>query len=142
MIVKFKKKHDAVQLPVYVTLGAAAADVFSNEETWVGVGKTRVVSTGLFPEIPDGYEIQVRPRSGFAVKHSVTVLNSPGTIDSDFRGELSVILHNFGTKPFEIKKGDRIAQLVVAPVIRATFVAVDSLTETERGEGGLGHTGK
>lgn len=100
-----------------------------------------MVPTGLFFEIPQGYEVQVRPRSGLAVKNGVTCLNTPGTIDSDYRGEIKVILINLGQKPFTVKNGDRIAQIVVSPVEQASFCKVDVLSSTERGEGGFGSTG-
>ena len=101
-----------------------------------------MVPTGLFFEIPEGYEVQVRPRSGLAAKNGVTVLNTPGTIDSDYRGEIKVILINLGTEDFTINNGDRIAQMIIAPVIQASFIKVESLSETERGSGGFGSTGK
>ena len=100
-----------------------------------------MVPTGLFFEIPQGYEVQIRPRSGLAAKNGVTVLNTPGTIDSDYRGEINVILINLGDKPFTVNSGDRIAQMLVAPVIQADFSIVSSLEETERGAGGFGSTG-
>ena len=100
-----------------------------------------MIPTGLFFEIPEGYEVQIRPRSGLAAKNGVTVLNTPGTIDSDYRGEINVILINLGDKPFTVNNGDRIAQMLVAPVIQAEFSVVTSLDETERGAGGFGSTG-
>lgn len=130
-------------LPSYQTKGAAGADICACIETDVviGVGERVMVPTGLFFEIPQGYEVQVRPRSGLAVKNGVTCLNTPGTIDSDYRGEVKVILINLGQKPFTVKNGDRIAQLVVSPVEQASFCKVDVLSSTERGEGGFGSTG-
>lgn len=130
-------------LPSYQTKGAAGADICACVETDVviGVGERVMVPTGLFFEIPQGYEVQVRPRSGLAVKNGVTCLNTPGTIDSDYRGEVKVILINLGQKPFTVKNGDRIAQLVVSPVEQASFCKVDVLSSTERGEGGFGSTG-
>lgn len=130
-------------LPSYQTKGAAGADICACIETDVviGVGERVLVPTGLFFEIPQGYEVQVRPRSGLAVKNGVTCLNTPGTIDSDYRGEVKVILINLGQKPFTVKNGDRIAQLVVSPVEQASFCKVDVLSSTERGEGGFGSTG-
>ena len=101
-----------------------------------------MVPTGLFFEIPEGYEVQVRPRSGLAAKSGITVLNTPGTIDSDYRGEIKVILINLGTSDFTVNSGDRIAQMIIAPVIQASFEITDSLSQTERGEGGFGSTGK
>ena len=100
-----------------------------------------MVPTGLFFEIPEGYEVQVRPRSGLAAKNGVTVLNTPGTIDSDYRGEIKVILINLGTADFTVNSGDRIAQMIIAPVIQASFTLTDSLSQTERGSGGFGSTG-
>lgn len=104
-------------------------------------GEREGVRTGLSMEIPPGYEAQIRPRSGLAARHGVTVINSPGTIDHDFRGEIIVLLVNLGAEPYTIKPGDRIAQMVIAPVARATVVEVDELSQTVRGEGGFGHTG-
>ena len=130
-------------LPSYKTKGAAGADICACIETDVviRVGERVMVPTGLFFEIPQGYEVQVRPRSGLAVKNGVTCLNTPGTIDSDYRGEVKVILINLGQKPFTVKNGDRIAQIVVSPVEQASFCKVDVLSSTERGEGGFGSTG-
>ncbi|MCI6953270.1 MAG: dUTP diphosphatase [Spirochaetia bacterium] len=130
-------------LPSYQTKGAAGADICACIETDVviRVGERVMVPTGLFFEIPQGYEVQVRPRSGLAVKNGVTCLNTPGTIDSDYRGEIKVILINLGQKPFTVKNGDRIAQIVVSPVEQASFCKVDVLSSTERGEGGFGSTG-
>ena len=140
--VKCMPKEGAV-LPVYKTLGAAGADVCALIEKPVVIqaGKRGIVPTGLFFEIPEGYEIQVRPRSGLAAKNGVMVLNTPGTIDSDYRGELMVILANFGDSDFVVNNGDRIAQLIVAPVTQGIFVKADSLGETERGAHGFGSTG-
>ena len=107
----------------------------------IACGKTAIVPTGLFFEIPNGYEIQIRPRSGLAAKNGVTVLNTPGTIDSDYRGEIKIILINLGDEDFVINSGDRIAQMIVAPVTQADFSIVENLSETERGTGGFGSTG-
>lgn len=130
-------------VPEYKTAGAAGADVCAciPEKITIAPGKRALVGTGLFFEIPQGYEIQVRPRSGLAFKNGVTVLNTPGTIDSDYRGELKVILINLGDEDFEINSGDRIAQIVVAPVTTSEFIPVESLSATERGAGGFGSTG-
>ena len=138
--IKFKLA-DGVILPEYKTLGAAGADVSSNEDCSINPGSWKMVSTGLFPEIPENFEIQVRSRSGLAAKNGVFVLNSPGTVDSDYRGEIKVILANMSDKVFEIKKGDRIAQLVVTPVQQANFEIVSEISETERSKGGFGSTG-
>jgi dUTP pyrophosphatase len=128
-------------LPAYATSGAAGMDVVSAEEVTIAPGARHAVATGLALAIPQGYEIQVRPRSGLALKHGITVPNTPGTIDSDYRGELKVILINHGTEPFAIARGDRVAQLVLAPVVQAAWDEVEELDATERGEGGFGSTG-
>ena len=130
-------------IPEYKTAGAAGADLCAllNEPLTIPAGKFAMVPTGLFFEIPEGYEVQVRPRSGLAAKNGVTVLNTPGTIDSDYRGEIKVILINLGESDFTINSGDRIAQMIVAPVTQANFSITDSLSETERGAGGFGSTG-
>lgn len=108
----------------------------------LGKGQRALIPTGLFIELPEGFEAQVRPRSGLALKHGVTVLNSPGTIDADYRGEIKVLLINLGDEPFEINSGDRIAQMIIAPHARASWNLTDQLSETLRGEGGYGSTGK
>ena len=130
-------------VPCYKTEGAAGADVCAllDENVLLKKGQRTIIPTGLFFEIPQGYEIQVRPRSGLAAKNGVTVLNTPGTIDSDYRGELKVILINLGDEDFEIKSGDRIAQIIVAPVTIGNFIQSDSISVTERGFGGFGSTG-
>ena len=138
--IKFKLS-DGASLPEYKTTGAAGADVCSNEYCSINPGSWKMVSTGLFPEIPENFEIQVRSRSGLAAKNGVFVLNSPGTVDSDYRGEIKVILANMSDKVFEIKKGDRIAQLVVSPVQQADFSIVSEVSETQRSTGGFGSTG-
>ena len=134
---------DGAIVPEYKTLGAAGADVYAflKEPVIIAVGKSCIIPTGVFYEIPEGFEIQVRPRSGLAAKNGVTVLNTPGTIDSDYRGELQVILINLGNEDFVVKNGDRIAQIIVAPVIQGNFVQVQNLSVTERGEKGFGSTG-
>ena len=130
-------------IPEYKTAGAAGADVCALVKSPVVIeaGKSAMIPTGLFFEIPEGYEIQVRPRSGLAAKNGVTVLNTPGTIDSDYRGELRVILINLGNEAFTVHDKDRIAQIIIAPVTQAVFVPAASLSETERGTGGFGSTG-
>ena len=130
-------------VPCYKTEGAAGADVCAllDENVLLKKGQRTIIPTGLFFEIPQGYEIQVRPRSGLAAKNGVTVLNTPGTIDSDYRGELKVILINLGDEDFEIKSGDRIAQIIVAPVTIGNFIQTDSISVTECGSGGFGSTG-
>jgi dUTP pyrophosphatase len=130
-----------LELPRYATEGAAGMDVVSAETVVLAPGARHPVATGLALAIPQGYEIQVRPRSGLALKHGVTVPNTPGTIDSDYRGELKVIMINHGAEPFPIARGDRVAQLVLAPVTQAAWDEVDELEETARGEGGFGSTG-
>lgn len=132
------------EAPEYRSSGAAGADLRARLDAPIALepGATVVVPTGVRIQLPTGYEAQVRSRSGLAAKHGVACLNSPGTIDSDYRGEIGVILHNHGTEPLEIADGDRIAQLVVAPVSRARFVAVDALGDSDRGAGGFGSTGR
>lgn len=134
-----------VPLPAYETTGAAGADLRANLPDrgclTLQPGARALVPTGLRLEIPTGYEVQLRPRSGLALKHGITLPNSPGTIDSDYRGPLGVIVMNAGDAPFEISHGDRIAQMVVAPVVQAQISLVDALNETARGEGGFGSTG-
>lgn len=132
---------EGLAFPAYATDGAAGMDVLAAEDVALAPAARHAVATGLALAIPPGYEIQVRPRSGLALKHGITVPNTPGTIDSDYRGELKVILINLGTEPFRIRRGDRIAQLVLAPVTRASWLAVDQLDETTRGVGGFGSTG-
>lgn len=132
---------EGLPLPAYATDGAAGMDVVAAEELVLTPGARHAVATGFAMAIPPGFEVQVRPRSGLALKHGVTCLNTPGTIDSDYRGELRVILANLGSEPFPIKRGDRIAQLVPAPVQRAVFDEMSSLDETTRGSGGFGSTG-
>ncbi len=141
VLVKRLAGNDDLPLPAYATAGAAGMDVVAAEDIDLVPGARHAVATGLAMAIPDGFEIQVRPRSGLALKHGVSVPNTPGTIDSDYRGELKVILINHGTETFAIRRGDRVAQLVIAPVTRATWLEVPSLGETARGEGGFGSTG-
>lgn len=135
-----------VALPRYETTGAAGADLRANlpdrGTVEIQPGARALVPTGLRMAIPEGYEVQVRPRSGLALKQGVTVANAPGTIDSDYRGEVGVILINLGDEPFVVGHGDRIAQMVVAPVVQAGFTVVDSLDDTARGAGGFGSTGQ
>jgi dUTP pyrophosphatase len=132
---------EGLDLPRYATAGAAGMDVLSAEDVIIEPGARHAVATGLAVAIPPGYEIQVRPRSGLALKHGISVPNTPGTIDSDYRGELKVILINHGAEPFVIHRGDRIAQLVLAPVTLAEWDEVSELDETMRGAGGFGSTG-
>jgi dUTP pyrophosphatase len=132
---------EGLDLPRYATDGAAGMDVLSAEDVMLAPGARHAVATGLAVAIPPGYEIQVRPRSGLALKHGIGVPNTPGTIDSDYRGELKVILINHGAEPFAIQRGDRVAQLVLAPVTLAQWAEVAELDETSRGTGGFGSTG-
>ncbi|EJL34103.1 dUTP diphosphatase [Novosphingobium sp. AP12] len=141
VMVKVLPHGEGLDLPAYATEGAAGMDVVSAEDVTLAPGARHAVATGLSVAIPAGFEIQVRPRSGLALKHGISVPNSPGTVDSDYRGELKVILINLGAEPFSILRGDRVAQLVLAPVTRASWLKVDELEETVRGEGGFGSTG-
>ena len=142
MLVRFKKINPDAILPAYAHQGDAGLDVRSVEDLTIPPGKRALVKTGLVMELPSDAEAQVRPRSGLALKFGVTVLNSPGTIDSGYRGEVGVILINHGDQPFEVRKGDRIAQIVIAPCIHADIVEVESLDSSERGSGGFGSTGR
>ncbi|MFT5785210.1 MAG: dUTP pyrophosphatase [Ascidiaceihabitans sp.] len=151
MSVTIKVVRDAdfdpeIALPFYETDGAAGADIRANFEDRAGIdipsGGRALIPTGLRFEIPRGFEVQVRPRSGLALKHGITLVNSPGTIDSDYRGLVGVIVLNTGADPFEVTHGMRIAQVVVAPVVQATFVQSDTLDDTARGTGGFGSTGR
>jgi dUTP pyrophosphatase len=142
MKLKIKKLNKDAVIPKYQTPEAAGFDLHSIEDVVILPNERKLIGTGLAFEIEFGYEIQIRPRSGLAYKHGITVLNSPGTIDSDYRGEIKVLLINHSNEPFEIKKGDRIAQAVIAPIIQAEFEEVDELSSTLRGSGGFGSTGK
>ena len=136
----------ALGLPAYESAGAAGADIRANladrGEITLAAGARALVPTGLRLEIPHGYEVQLRPRSGLALKHGVTLPNSPGTIDADYRGPLGVIVMNAGSEPFTVKHGERIAQMVVAPVVQARFELAETLSDTVRGAGGFGSTGR
>lgn len=135
--------EEGADIPFYASSGASGADVkaFITSDLIIPAGGSALVPTGLRFAIPHGYEIQVRPRSGLALKHQISVLNTPGTIDADYRGELGIILINFGKNDFHITPGMRIAQLVLAPVVQADFMKANELAETTRGQGGFGHTG-
>jgi dUTP pyrophosphatase len=135
---------EGLPLPVYMTEGAAGADVVAavTEDLVLAPGDRALVPTGFALEVPEGFEVQLRPRSGLAVKHGVTLLNSPGTIDSDYRGPVGVVLVNLGREPFTVRRGERIAQLVVAPVVQGAFREVEALATSTRGEGGFGSTGR
>lgn len=131
-----------LSLPSYASDGAAGLDVVAAEDVTLAPGQRHAVATGFAIAIPEGYEVQVRPRSGLALKHGITCLNTPGTIDHDYRGEVKVILANLGNEPFPVRRGERIAQLVPAPVLKAAFKEVETLSETTRGAGGFGSTGQ
>lgn len=133
---------EGLPLPAYATRHAAGLDVVAAESLTLAPGARHAVATGFAIAIPEGYEVQVRPRSGLALKHGITCLNTPGTIDADYRGEVKIILANLGSEPFEIARGERIAQLVPAAVTQAAFAEVAELDETARGAGGFGSTGR
>ena len=141
MTVKFRKIDPDAVLPAYAHPGDAGMDVRSVEELVIEPGGRKLVRTGLVMQLPPGHEAQVRPRSGLALKNGVTVLNTPGTIDEGYRGEVGVILANFGAEPFKVEKGAKIAQIVIAPCLRAEIVETDAVDETARGAGGFGSTG-
>jgi dUTP pyrophosphatase len=139
----FRLPHgEGLPLPRYASEDAVGLDVTAAEDLTLQPGQRHAVATGFAIEIPRGYEVQVRPRSGLAMKNGITCLNTPGTIDSDYRGEVKVILVNLGQEPFEVRRGERVAQLVPAPVLRADFVEARELSGTERGTGGFGSTGQ
>ena len=133
---------EGLPLPAYASAGAAGMDVVAAEDVDLAPGGRHAVATGFAIALPDGYEMQVRPRSGLALNHGVTCLNTPGTVDSDYRGEVKVILANLGSEPFPVRRGERIAQLVPAPVMRAELREADALDGTVRGHGGFGSTGR
>ena len=139
-----KKLHKNIILPEYKTDGSSGMDLMANVEQTVKIspGEKKIISTGIMVAIPEQYEIQIRPRSGLAAKNGISVLNTPGTIDSDYRGEIKIILINLGKDIFEIKKNDRIAQMIVCPIIKVELEEVESLPETVRGKGGFGSTDK
>jgi dUTP pyrophosphatase len=134
-------ESEGLPLPRYMSAGAAGMDLVATEDATLEPGETKLVSTGLRIAVPEGYEAQIRPRSGLALNHSITIPNAPGTIDADYRGLVKVILHNLGKSPFHIQRGDRIAQMVITKVERAEWEEVNELPDTKRGEGGFGHTG-
>ena len=138
-----KRLSKEVSLPKYETSGSSGMDLSANINTNINIdpGKTAIIPTGLAISIPKGFEVQIRPRSGLAAKQKISVLNTPGTIDADYRGEIKVILINLGQDSFKVEKGFRIAQMVVCPVVQAQLKEVNDLSETERGEGGFGSTG-
>ncbi len=141
--IEINKLHPDATIPRYMTELAAGMDICAvlEQPLTLAPGERSLIPTGLAFAIPEGYEVQVRPRSGLAIKHGIGLVNSPGTIDADYRGEIGIILINYGQEDFTINSGERIAQLVVAPVVQAEMIVVDSLSETQRGSGGFGHTG-
>ena len=141
MILQIAKIHEDAVLPHYVHPGDAGMDLYSIEELSIMPGETALVRTGLKIAVPKDYEAQIRPKSGLALKHAISLANTPGTIDSGYRGELCVILINHGREPFQVRKQSKIAQMVICPVIRAELLEVRQLDETTRGEGGFGSTG-
>ena len=143
-IKRLNPEFDDIPIPSYATLGSAGMDVRAavKDEIIIEQNNITLVPTNLSVEIPHGYEIQVRPRSGLAANHGIGILNSPGTIDSDYRGEIKIIIINLGKEKFTIKRGDRIAQLVVSKVFTANLIQSDDLNHSKRGKGGFGHTGK
>lgn len=143
LVIRLKKKDKGIPIPEYASPGAAGVDLrafLDTEITLPPLGRAKI-PTGIFLEIPAGFEAQIRSRSGLAVKHGIAVLNSPGTIDSDYRGELEVLLVNLGSEDYIVKNGDRIAQMILSRFVRSSFVETEFLSETERGTGGFGSTG-
>tara|TARA_Y100000996_G_C22520151_1_gene642102 strand:+ start:1122 stop:1562 length:441 start_codon:yes stop_codon:yes gene_type:complete len=139
-----KRLSKEVAIPKYETDGSSGMDLAANNNNEINInpGKVAIIPTGLSLSIPEGFEVQIRPRSGLAAKQKISVLNTPGTIDADYRGEIKVILINLGQETFKVEKGLRVAQMVVCPIIKAKLVEVDDLGKTERGAGGFGSTGK
>lgn len=142
IIIKFQKLSPAAIIPTYAHPGDAGADLVAIEQHILAPMQRLAIPTGLAVEIPQGYEMQVRPKSSLALKHGITVLNTPGTVDAGYRGEIKVILINLGEHTFEISPGQRIAQIIIAPVTQAKFLATDQLSESSRGAGGFGSTGR
>tara|TARA_Y100001970_G_scaffold45110_1_gene56537 strand:+ start:5707 stop:6144 length:438 start_codon:yes stop_codon:yes gene_type:complete len=142
--VLIKKIHSKAEIPSYKTEGASGVDLiaFIEKEVLISPGRSDIIPTGISVGIPKNHELQIRPRSGLAAKSQISVLNTPGTIDSDYRGEIKVILFNHGKSDFLVKNGDRIAQMVLVPILKIDFLEVDDLPETIRGDGGFGSTGK
>lgn len=145
IVIKIKRVQDNkdLPLPAYKSEGSSGMDITAcvKQPVLLKPGEIRLIPSGLAVSVPPGYEAQVRPRSGLSLHHGIGLVNSPGTIDSDYRGEIGIILINWGTEPFTIKKGDRIAQMIISKVYRADFVEVEDLDATSRGQGGFGHTG-
>jgi len=146
LLVKFKRLENSRRLPAptYATANSAGVDLRAAVDgpRTIEPGEISLIPTGLVIELPDGYEAQIRPRSGLALKHGITVLNTPGTIDADYRGEVGVILINHGRSPFIINRGERIAQMVITRYAKVDFMESDTLSDTKRGEGGFGHSGR
>ncbi len=138
---KIQRIHPKAKLPEYAHPGDAGLDLFSVDDAVIPPGESKLIGTGIVIELPENTEAQIRPRSGMALKHQITVLNSPGTIDHGYRGQIGVILINHGTKPFTVESGMKIAQMVIAPVMSVNVIDTEDLTETKRGEGGFGSTG-
>ncbi|MBQ3402854.1 MAG: dUTP diphosphatase [Synergistaceae bacterium] len=141
IVVKIKREANTIAIPEYATPGSAGVDLCSMKYCMIKPNEMALISTGIYLEIPEGYEGQIRPRSGLAMDSRIIIPNSPGTIDSDYRGEIRVLLLNMGDEPFTLRFGDRIAQLVFMPIARAKFTEVKELTPTKRGTGGFGSTG-
>ena len=141
--IKRKENTQDIPLPKYMSIGSSGMDLYADTQGEVSLNpqEVKLISAGIYIDIPLGYEAQIRPRSGLALKHGITVLNTPGTIDSDYRGLIQIILINVGKEPFSIKRGDRIAQMIIKEVVQANIEEVDELEDTSRGEGGFGHTG-
>ena len=139
-----KKLNKNTKLPTYETAGSSGMDLMANNKKKIIIypGKTSLIPTGILVAIPSNYEIQIRPRSGLAIKKSISVLNTPGTVDSDYRGEIKIILINLSKKPFVVKLGDRVAQMVVCPIVKVKLKEVKKLPKSTRGKGGFGSTGK
>ena len=142
-VTRVRPEVEPLPLPRYMTSGSAGMDLLADvvEPTELSPGARALIPTGIAIELPAGFEAQVRPRSGLALRHGVTLLNPPGTIDSDYRGEIQVLMINLGERPYTVRRGDRIAQMIVAPVVRAELREVDALADSRRGPGGFGHTG-
>lgn len=143
--IRLKRKEGSLDLPIpsYATAGASGLDLYADveKEVTLNPSEIKLISAGFYISIPEGFEAQIRPRSGLALKHGISLVNTPGTIDSDYRGLVSIIMVNVGKASFKIKRGDRIAQMVIAPVIKANLIEVKTLDQTKRSSGGFGHTG-
>lgn len=144
VLIKRTERGEGLSLPGYMTSGAAGMDLYAGvqEKEILNPGEIKLIPTGIAIALPGGYEAQIRPRSGLALKHGISMVNTPGTIDADYRGEIGLIMINHGKEPFEIKRGDRVAQMVINQIARADFEEVTDLEETDRSAGGFGSTGK